>query len=219
MAYCYVKAYFDWIEQTAALSDAERGRLFIAILEYGRSGLEPKLDGRESILFPVFRSAIDRDNKQSKTNAENGAKGGRGHKAIKSETKQNKVTEIETKPTKEKEKDKDEEKDDILSPLPPLARETLREWVAYKAERREPYKPRGLQSLVTQVGNSVATHGEAAVVDVIRRSMAANYKGIVFDWLEKPKRATQIVTKHGEMGDFEREAARRMMERSGTDDA
>lgn len=61
MSACYVKAYFDWIEQTAALSDAERGRLFIAILEYARSGLDPKLDGREGILFPVFKSTIDRD--------------------------------------------------------------------------------------------------------------------------------------------------------------
>lgn len=25
MRKCYVKAYYDWIEQTAALSDAERG--------------------------------------------------------------------------------------------------------------------------------------------------------------------------------------------------
>lgn len=120
MAYCYVKAYFDWIEQTAALSDAERGRLFIAILEYGRSGLEPKLDGRESILFPVFRAAIDRDNKQSKTNAENGAKGGRGRKATESEKKRNKATESEAKPTKEKEeeKDKDKEKENNIPPNP-----------------------------------------------------------------------------------------------------
>ena len=66
MSKCYVKAYYDWIEQTAALSDAERGRLFIAVLEYARSGLEPKLDGRESILFPVFRATIDRDNKVAK---------------------------------------------------------------------------------------------------------------------------------------------------------
>ena len=33
MAKRYVKAYYDWIEQTSALSDAEKGRLFIAILE------------------------------------------------------------------------------------------------------------------------------------------------------------------------------------------
>ena len=119
MATCYVKAYYDWIEQTAALSDAERGRLFIAILEYARSGLEPKLDGRESILFPVFRATLDRDNKISETNSKNGSLGGRGNKACESGRKQNKATESEQKATKDKDKDKDK---DNISPPPPLPR-------------------------------------------------------------------------------------------------
>lgn len=109
MAGCYVKFYHDWIEQTAALEYDEIGRLFIAILEYDRSGVEPHLDGRESILFPVFRSVIDREREKAKINSENGAKGGRGRKA----------TESETKPTiniKHKTKDKDK---DISPPYPP----------------------------------------------------------------------------------------------------
>lgn len=117
MRKCYVKAYYDWIEQTAALSDAERGRLFIAVLEYARSGLEPKLDGRESILFPVFRATLDRDNKISETNSKNGSLGGRGNKACESGRKQNKATESEQKATKDKDKDKD-----YISPPPPLPR-------------------------------------------------------------------------------------------------
>lgn len=96
MASCYVKFYHDWIEQTAALEYDEIGRLFIAILEYDRSGVEPQLDGRESILFPVFKSVIDRESEKAKTNSENGAKGGRGRKATESETKPNKATESET---------------------------------------------------------------------------------------------------------------------------
>ena len=115
---CYVKAYYDWIEQTAALSDAERGRLFIAVLEYARSGLEPKLDGRESILFPVFQATIDRDDQKSKTNSRNGALGGRGNKATKSDQKRNKATKSEQKDTKDiRQKTKD---NDYISPPPPL---------------------------------------------------------------------------------------------------
>lgn len=118
MAKCYVKAYYDWIEQTAALSDAERGRLFISILEYARSGLLPDGSGRESLLFPVFKSIIDRDAETSANNAENGAKGGRGNKAKKanesekSETKRIEANESEEKPTKDiRHKTKDEDKD------------------------------------------------------------------------------------------------------------
>ena len=98
---CYVKAYFDWIEQTAALSDAERGRLFIAILEYARSGLEPKLEGRESILFPTFKVTIDRDNERSQIYADNGSLGGRGNKANESKIKLNKANESKQKLTKD----------------------------------------------------------------------------------------------------------------------
>lgn len=128
MNICYVKAYFDWIEQTAALSDAERGRLFIAILEYARSGLEPKLDGREGILFPVFRTTIDRDNKKSAAYSENGKKGGRGNKANESDLKQNKANESKMpnirRKTQDKYKDKDKDKDNSASPFESF-------WAAY----------------------------------------------------------------------------------------
>lgn len=124
MNICYVKAYFDWIEQTAALSDAERGRLFIAILEYARSGLEPKLDGREGILFPVFRTTIDRDNKKSAAYSENGKKGGRGNKANESDLKQNKANESKMPNIRHKTQDKDKDKDNSASPFESF-------WAAY----------------------------------------------------------------------------------------
>ena len=98
----YVKFFYDWIEQTAALSDAERGRLFIAILEYARSGLDPKLDGREGILFPVFRGVIDRDGQKSRTNTDNIKK--RWEKA-RAETDTNEYEAIPTKDRRQKTKD------------------------------------------------------------------------------------------------------------------
>ena len=113
MARCYVKAFFDWIEQTAALSDAERGRLFIAILEYARSGLEPNLDGREGILFPVFQSQIDRDKEISNIRATSGSMGGSSKpegKQKKAKVSKIKQTEANS-PNKEEEKDKDKDKD------------------------------------------------------------------------------------------------------------
>lgn len=78
---CYVKAYYDWIEQTAALEDDEKGRLFVAILEYARSGEIPDTLGRESLLFPVFKAVVDRDAQKSGALAQNGAAGGRASKA------------------------------------------------------------------------------------------------------------------------------------------
>ena len=93
MAKKYVKAYFDWIEQMSALSDAEKGRLFTAILEYARSGREPENSGREGLVFPTFKATLDREAEIAAINAENGAKGGRPVKP--NETENNRI-----KPTK-----------------------------------------------------------------------------------------------------------------------
>lgn len=57
----YVKAFFDWPEQMSALTDEEKGRLFVAIIKYGETGEIPEMQGAERILFPVFKAQIDRD--------------------------------------------------------------------------------------------------------------------------------------------------------------
>ncbi len=152
MGKCYVKAYYDWIEQTAALSDAERGRLFIAILEYARSGIPPELEGSESILFPVFRTMLDRDDELSAERSKNGSKGGKQTQASASKIKQTEANANDLKPTKTKTKkeDKDKEKDEDLFPpnggstcakrfTPP----TLAEVQSYVAERHSAVDPQG----------------------------------------------------------------------------
>ena len=96
---CYVKAYYDWIEQTEALEDDEKGRLFVAILEYARSGEIPDNLGRESLLFPVFKSVVDRDAQKSDALAHNGAAGGRAPKANASKCKQTQANASKCKPT------------------------------------------------------------------------------------------------------------------------
>lgn len=75
MARRYVKAYFDWIEQTSALSDAEKGRLFTAILEYARSGREPENSGREGLVFPIFKAKVDEDEFLARERHKRGCKG------------------------------------------------------------------------------------------------------------------------------------------------
>lgn len=68
----------------------------------------------------------------------------------------------------------------------------VRDWITYKKERREAYKSTGLKSLLTEIENRVKQHGEQAVAEVIRLSMANNWKGIIWDRItetrpEKPK--------------------------------
>ena len=60
----------------------------------------------------------------------------------------------------------------------------VKKWLQYKTERREAYKPTGLDSLIRKIQSEAIFYGERAVIAVITDSMAANYRGIVWDWLK-----------------------------------
>lgn len=56
----YVKIFLDSIESLEILSDEERGRLFLAILRYAKSGEVPDLPGNERYLWQMFKRQADR---------------------------------------------------------------------------------------------------------------------------------------------------------------
>lgn len=62
--------------------------------------------------------------------------------------------------------------------------EAFEAWLAYKVEKRQGYKPMGLNSLVTSIRNNAQQYGEAAVANLIRESMANNWQGIIFSRLK-----------------------------------
>lgn len=198
----YVKLWLSYRSYFEAYSAAEVGRLVLAAMDYRESGAEPEFSGSERFIWPAIRRDIDESVAAQKavsaSRSEAGKQGGRPEsekanafdESNEKQKKQmlseeNKKSYGQRKRTKEKEKEKDKDMDSILSPLPPTLRESVEKWVAYKGERREEYKPVGLQSLVTQITKAAEEYGEEAMIDVITRSMAANYKGIVFDWLKE----------------------------------
>lgn len=65
----------------------------------------------------------------------------------------------------------------------PAMGEKLDEWLAYKAEKRQKYKPQGLKTLLSKTEKEIAKYGEEAVMDVIDSSMSSGYQGIVWDRL------------------------------------
>lgn len=86
-------------------------------------------------------------------------------------------------------------------------REAVLDWLAYKKERRESYKPTGLKSLVSRIQNYANQFGDAETAGAIRDSMASNYAGIVFDRIgrtsgddHKKKSTSKNAWKTGEYG-------------------
>lgn len=77
----YFHAYHSMLESIEPLDDAERGRLFTALLSYSATGETPLLTGNERFLFPALRGQIDRDRaryeERCAQNRRNGALGGR----------------------------------------------------------------------------------------------------------------------------------------------
>lgn len=180
MAREYFPCKYEYRKKIAKLSDQEVGRLFRALLKYGETGETEELTGRESVAFDFIADDIDRAKKAYEETCERNRANGIGRMRPV-------ATGSDRPPNKKKIKENNS------PPLPPSLggspglQAVFEDWLAYKQERREAYKPTGLKSLVTQVQNAVRQYGEQAVADLIRASMASNWAGIAFDRLQRMK--------------------------------
>lgn len=109
-------AYHSYLTAIEPLNDAERGRLFTALLIYSSTGEVPDLRGNERFVFPQMKWQIDRDkgsyNDFCARQAENGKKGGRPKKqSVNSETQKTQAFFEKPKKANDKDKDKDKDKD------------------------------------------------------------------------------------------------------------
>lgn len=147
MAVEYFCCYHSYLDIMAELNDTEKGRLFVACLEYSKSGVAPELRGNERFVFPAFRSQIDRDNakynEKCRKNSENARQ-----RSIANATNGKRTS---TSSAKEKEKEKGKEKENCSIPpvVPPSGRThpprfippTLAEVQSYVAERHSNVDP------------------------------------------------------------------------------
>lgn len=91
----YLKIWTSFIEVIEPLNDAERGRLFTAMLEYAKTGEVIEFKGNERYTWPIAKQGIDQAAQKAETLRQNGNKGGRPSKA--EETKENQTEPNETK--------------------------------------------------------------------------------------------------------------------------
>ena len=111
----YLKVFTDFDSCLTELSEAEIGRLFLAMMNYAKDGTEPVLKGNERFIWGIAKANIDREtehyNAVCLARSEAGKTGGRP-KAKESKQKQKK--QLVTKESKKsQDKDKDKEKDNI----------------------------------------------------------------------------------------------------------
>ena len=56
-----IMLYFDILEPLKVLPDADKGRLFVAILEYGQTGVNPEFEGMLAMAWGFIKPKLDRD--------------------------------------------------------------------------------------------------------------------------------------------------------------
>ena len=110
-------AYHSYLKSIEPLNDAERGRLFTALLFYSSTGEAPDLRGNERFVFPTMKAQIDRDKQSYETKCKNNqdAANMRWHPNECERTKRN------ADYAKDKDKDKDKDKNGVISTAPEAA--------------------------------------------------------------------------------------------------
>lgn len=128
----YFCAYHSYLDAMRRLGDAERGRLFTALLEYSKTGAAQDLRGNEGFVFDVLKCNIDLDKekyaKRCQTNRENGrrnaaataAERGRSlptasdrYRTLPNATERERTLPLATDGGQEKEEEKEKEKENI----------------------------------------------------------------------------------------------------------
>ena len=96
----YLKIWTSFRESISPLNDAEKGRLFDAMLLYAETGELPDFKGNERYIWPTAKQAIDRAAQKAETLRQNGSKGGRPPKPEETKKNQTKANESERNQTK-----------------------------------------------------------------------------------------------------------------------
>lgn len=80
----------------------------------------------------------------------------------------------------------------MLLAFSPRLANAARDWLHYKAERRERYKPTGRRTLFNRIAEKARDYGADAMADVIQGSMSSGWKGIAWDKLSTPQSGNYI---------------------------
>lgn len=195
--FTFYESFFNALSRIK--KEADRAKAYDAICAYALYGTEPDMDtlpDSAAIAFELVKPNLD----SSRRKANSGKKGGEKKHAASSEEaneKQNgskpeakrKQTASEKENKKENKKEKENECYNPLTPsqeakFSPALLEAVGKWLKYKHERKEDYKPTGLEAMTTEIANRARQHGDAAVISLIDKCMAANWKGIIWEKIE-----------------------------------
>ena len=81
--------------------------------------------------------------------------------------------------------------EDLIDRFGEVLAPAVDDWLSYKQERIEAYKPTGLKSFLSRVEREAQEYGDQIVADVIQLAMSNGWKGIAWDRLQPSKEKQQ----------------------------
>ena len=179
----YLKVFVDFADKIELLGDAERGRLFKAMLEYASSGAEPDLRGNERFIWPTAKSEIDRQAESYKSICETNKRiATERYGALRTVTERNEACQ-----DKDKDKDKDkcfpsyEEKHKGASALDVA----LNDFAEMRKKMRKPLTDRALALTLSEL-EKLAPGDDEKKIAILNQSIQRGWQG-VFPLKEDPK--------------------------------
>ncbi len=107
----YLKLFTDFAAKMEYLSEAERGRLFTAMLEYAETGIAPELKGNERFIFSAVKTDIDAQRRSYDAKVEGMAKTRQIGADIRANLAQsNRLSQISGEEKKRKDQDQEKKK-------------------------------------------------------------------------------------------------------------
>ena len=227
MARNYTALPYEYLEEMAALSDEEFGRLIRALLQYSISGDMPELTGTERILVPRVKMQEDRFKANyAELSASRSEAGKKGAEAKQSKLKQNVAKCSKDKQAKSKHSNTETEID--ISPS------YRKEDMSHAKEPKEP-KVQWAENVTMTNGEHdklLAAHGPAdtarliAILDNYKgasgKKYASDYRAILswaVDRLQEEKRKDSAkkpdIRNIGTPGDYESEALAKLLAMEG----
>lgn len=226
-----IELHTDLLLAWEALNDAEWGRLVKAMLVYRLSGETVRLCGNERSLFSGEKLKIDRKAEAEERRREKTKDRVTRYRALHSVTERyppppssppapspspptppssSSLTPVPTPTPKEKPPKGGKKKAPTPPEKPGFGPElsaAFSEWLQYKREKRQDYKPTGLRTLSAKVQKYAEAYGEHTVAELIRDCMSSNYQGILWDRLGKSSGRAVVPTPgdNGWMKDYIRD--------------
>ena len=205
-------AYHSYLTAIEPLNDAERGRLFTALLTYSSTGEVPDLRGNERFVFPQMKWQIDRDkgnyNDFCARQSENGKKGGRPKKPpVNSETQKTQAFFEKPKKANNKDKDKDKDNDKDKDRCFPSDEEkhkgasaldvALNDFAEMRKKMRKPLTDRAIALTLSEL-EKLAPGNDEKKIAILNQSIQRGWQGVfpLKDEPEAPKKTAPARMPH-----------------------